>query len=191
MHAFAGFTATIAGSFRRKMPTSGDIDILITGKDTAAFHSVVETLKRDYIKDILALGDKKCMCVVRLPRHKVHRRLDILLTSPVEYPYALLYFTGSQGFNIGFRREALKKGYSLSEHGLCPVNAKEREHGLCPVNAKEREHGLCPVNAKEREQSVAANAAKPTDIVSEKDILDFIVIPFVDPENRNENIFQT
>jgi DNA polymerase/3'-5' exonuclease PolX len=46
------------------------------------------------------------------------RRLDILLTPPEAYGYALLYFTGSQRFNILVRQHALTKGYSLNEHCL-------------------------------------------------------------------------
>jgi DNA polymerase (family 10) len=52
------------------------------------------------------------------------RRLDILVTDEKEYPYALLYFTGSQQFNIAMRNHALAQGYSLNEHGLTPFIAK-------------------------------------------------------------------
>jgi DNA polymerase beta len=121
--AFAGsFTATLAGSFRRGHASSGDIDVLLrpvaTGAETA-FHDCITSMKtKGYITDILALGDKKCMAIVKLPRSRTYRRLDLLLTPEHEYPFALLYFTGSKEFNVHMRSHALAKGYTLNEHKL-------------------------------------------------------------------------
>lgn len=120
-----GFTVTIAGSFRRGAASSGDIDVLVTlpresvDVATSRFRSAIAEMQTSsYISDVLALGDNKCMAVSKLPRSRTHRRLDVLLTTPSEYPYALLYFTGSQEFNIAFRAHALDKGYSVNEHGI-------------------------------------------------------------------------
>lgn len=94
-------------------------------EEITEFHMVVGDLQRSkYITDILALGEKKCMAVVKLPRCRTYRRLDILLTPPSEYPFALLYFTGSQEFNIGMRSHALSRGYTLNEHGMKSLNPK-------------------------------------------------------------------
>ena len=46
------------------------------------------------------------------------RRLDLLMTPDEEYAYAILYFTGSDRFNVAFRQYALDKGYTLNEHKL-------------------------------------------------------------------------
>jgi len=62
----------------------------------------------------------------KLPRHRTVRRLDIVYVPPEEYAFALLYFTGSQEFNIRMRKIALDKGYSLSEHGLKIMKGKEK-----------------------------------------------------------------
>ena len=127
------FVATIVGSFRREKPDSGDIDVLLSYPETEAekpfskteaesiFKQIVdEMVKLNYITDILALGSKKCLAICRKENEKT-RRLDLLLTPPDEYPYAILYFTGSDKFNIQMRRKALELGYSLSEHGLIPM----------------------------------------------------------------------
>ena len=119
----APFEGTIVGSYRRGAANSGDIDVLIKipadytqkqQKDT--LETLVEKFKEDYITDVLALGDKKCMAFVKLADKA--RRLDLLITSEKEYPYALLYFTGSDDFNVEFRKYALTKGYTLNEHIL-------------------------------------------------------------------------
>jgi DNA polymerase (family 10) len=51
-----------------------------------------------------------------------NRRLDLLLTPYEEYAYAILYFTGSDKFNVAFRQYALTKGYTLNEHTLTPTS---------------------------------------------------------------------
>ena len=46
------------------------------------------------------------------------RRIDIMYTKPGEYPFAILYFTGSKDFNQMMRKEANDKGYSLNEYNI-------------------------------------------------------------------------
>lgn len=121
----------VVGSFRREAETSGDIDMLLAfppdvslAKQKKRFDEFIETLKTEgYIKDILAQGTKKCMAVVALPGKKV-RRLDLLLTPHDEYAYSILYFTGSDKFNVAFRKHALSKGYTLNEHRMKPTDDK-------------------------------------------------------------------
>lgn len=123
---------SVVGSYRRKVKDSGDIDILVSfnrksSKEERAelLTNVVKVLRKEkYIQDTLALGDKKCMCVVKLKRHRVNRRLDILITSIEEYPFALLYFTGSQALNILLRQVAIDHGLRLNEYSLTK-NKKE------------------------------------------------------------------
>lgn len=122
----------MAGSFRRGKPDSGDIDILITHKKHAnkdpveSFRQVVDELqKKRYLVDTFAYGDKKYNGVSKLPRRKACRRIDIMYTDPERYPFALLYFTGSQDFNIKMRNVALQHNLSLNEYGLKPIGGKK------------------------------------------------------------------
>jgi DNA polymerase/3'-5' exonuclease PolX len=73
-----------------------------------------------YIEEVLALGEHKCMAISRMFKGKA-RRLDLLMTPDEEYAYALLYFTGSDRFNVAFRQYALDKGYTLNEHALTAI----------------------------------------------------------------------
>jgi DNA polymerase/3'-5' exonuclease PolX len=123
---------SIVGSYRRKVKESGDIDMLVSfnrksSKEERAelLSKVIKVLRKEkYIQDTLALGDKKYMGVVKLKRHRVNRRLDILVTSIEEYPFALLYFTGSQALNIILRQVAIDHGLRLNEYTLTK-NKKE------------------------------------------------------------------
>lgn len=123
----ARFETAIVGSYRRGAEDSGDIDVLMTLPATVAeaevaalFHSVCDVFKQSgYVIDELAQGDKKFMGVCKLAgAGRLARRIDLLVTPQSEYAYAVLYFTGSDKFNIRMRQHALEKGYTLNEHGL-------------------------------------------------------------------------
>jgi DNA polymerase/3'-5' exonuclease PolX len=119
------FEMVVVGSYRRGLPTSGDFDVMITSRTlsdlvTAShFQQFIDLLAEEgYLRGEFARGEHKFMGVCRLPRHQTHRHVDLLLCKPEEYWYTILYFTGSDVFNVSMRRHALTKGYSLSEHGL-------------------------------------------------------------------------
>ena len=120
------FTIDIVGSYRRGAVSSGDIDVLIrvpTSMTQATaqkhFAAYIEKLQSIlYIDEILAQGPKKCMAISSIDKA---RRLDLLLTPADEYAYALLYFTGSDKFNVAFRSHALSRGYTLNEHTMTHV----------------------------------------------------------------------
>ena len=122
--------ATIVGSYRREAETSGDIDVLIKAPEDFNTQNLVHSMvKSGYIVDILALGSKKCMAFVKLKNGKV-RRMDLLISPEKEYPYALLYFTGSDSFNVAFRKYALTKGYTLNEHRLSKTDDESELKGI-------------------------------------------------------------
>lgn len=123
------FEMDIVGSFRRQAETSGDIDVLIRipqgmniGLATNVFKNYIEKLQiTGYINEILAIGDHKCMAICCIAPGKF-RRLDLLLTPYDEYAYAILYFTGSDKFNVAYRQYCLTKGYTLNEHTMTPTS---------------------------------------------------------------------
>lgn len=117
---------SLVGSYRRKEKYSSDIDLLVSvSTDTSEkdrqniLHNIVYILKKeDYIKEVLSLGSKKFMGIAKLPRYIYYRRIDILITDKREYPFALLYFTGSKQFNIEFRKNVKNYGVVLNEYGV-------------------------------------------------------------------------
>lgn len=116
-------TSRIVGSFRRGAESSGDIDMLVLGDDPCELERFVAELRQiGYLKEILAEGRKKVLGICQIPGG-IARRLDLLLTPVAEWGYALLYFTGSDVFNVSFRSWALERGYTLNEHGMKPVRS--------------------------------------------------------------------
>lgn len=88
---------------------------------------VVELLEQEgYIIDRLALGKKKFMGVARVGAKGVPRRLDVMVTPPEEYWFAILYFTGSAAFNVAMRGHALTLGMTLNEHGLARMEGGKK-----------------------------------------------------------------
>lgn len=127
----ASFTGVVVGSYRRGAANSGDVDMLVTypeamtDKAASDFFRgfVAELTRRGYVLDKLVSGPKKWMGYVRIGEG-TPRRLDLLLTPPAQFGYAILYFTGSDKFNIAFRKWCLAHGYTLNEHEMKPTGDK-------------------------------------------------------------------
>jgi len=122
---------TICGSYRRGLPTSSDIDILLTDMDimTAEDMIINPNVLQQFTKYLHECGflldditDKniktKYMGFGRLDSKYPIRRVDIRLIPMISYFPALLYFTGSYEFNQEMRTQAKKLGYKLNEYGL-------------------------------------------------------------------------
>jgi NAD-dependent DNA ligase len=117
----------IVGSYRRGAADSGDIDMIITSSDKNVFKAFVDVLiGQKIIVEVLARGPTKCLVITRLPDEPYARRVDFLYASPEEYPFAVLYFTGSKNFNTVMRARALELGYTLNEHEMSKMEPKTK-----------------------------------------------------------------
>ena len=54
------------------------------------------------------------------------RRIDIMYTKPEEYPFAVLYFTGSGDFNQRMRNELVERGYTMNEYSVKYIDSKKK-----------------------------------------------------------------
>ena len=117
----------IVGSYRRGLSNSGDIDIIITSKEPDTFKKFIDALlERNIILEVLSRGKTKCLVVAKLPHGQYARRVDFLYTSPDEFAFSILYFTGSKGFNTAMRERALNMGYTLNEHGFSKMEKRKK-----------------------------------------------------------------
>jgi len=118
---------TIAGSYRRKCKDSGDIDLLLKASNKRIYDTFIDTLdKEGYLTCQLARGSKKYMGMGKIDVSPCHRRIDIMYTKPEEYPFAILYFTGSGDFNVRMREDALKQGYTMNEYSIKHTDSKQK-----------------------------------------------------------------
>ena len=117
----------IVGSYRRGAQHSGDIDVIITSSSPQVFINFVDNLlKEKIILNVLSRGPTKCLVVAKIPSSDAARRVDFLYTNPEEFPFAILYFTGSKIFNTVMRHIAVEKGYTMNEHGINKMEGKKK-----------------------------------------------------------------
>lgn len=148
---------TIVGSYRRGAKDSGDIDVIITSikKDTTIFKDFLDAMGENILKEYLSRGNKKSLTIGKINK-KPARRLDFMFTSLEEWPFAILYFTGSKLFNTLMRARANNMNLTMNEHGLYHFKNKKKGD---KINVKFK---------------------------TEKDIFDYLGIQYVEPEKRNE-----
>jgi DNA polymerase (family 10) len=101
----------IAGSYRRRKETVGDLDILITASRGS---SLMERFTEyDEVEEIVSKG--KTRATVRL---RSGLSVDLRVVPQVSYGAALVYFTGSKAHTIAVRTIGVKKGYKINEYGV-------------------------------------------------------------------------
>ncbi len=105
----------IVGSFRRRRPTVGDIDVLGTAGDSRA--AIDRFCSHDDVAEVIARGDTKASVLV-----SNNLQIDLRLVDEREYGAALVYFTGSKDHNITLRNLAIEFGMKLNEYGLFDVS---------------------------------------------------------------------
>ena len=118
----------IVGSYRRGAQSSGDIDVIITSENPKVFVNFIdELIKQKIILEILSRGPTKCLVIAKIPSSDSARRVDFLYTSLNEFPFAILYFTGSKIFNTVMRNQALKMGLTMNEHALYTLHEGKKK----------------------------------------------------------------
>ena len=101
----------VAGSFRRRKETIGDLDIVVTSQKPAA---VIERFgKFGDVTHVAAQGDTRA--TVRLSGGL---QVDLRVVEPACFGAAMQYFTGSQAHNIELRKIAQAKDLKLNEYGV-------------------------------------------------------------------------
>ena len=113
--------AEIAGSYRRGKETVHDLDFLVATPDPSALTEFFAKL--DGIQEVLAQGGTKAS--IRLENGL---QCDLRAISNAEWPFALMYFTGSKDHNVELRSRALKRDLTLNEYHLAPIEGSGREN---------------------------------------------------------------
>ncbi len=103
--------AEVAGSFRRRRETIGDLDLLVASSDPdTASQRFVEMPP---VERVVSHGATKSTVFL-----KGHLQVDCRVVPPEAYGAALQYFTGSKDHNVKLRTIGVKLGYKLNEYGL-------------------------------------------------------------------------
>ncbi len=110
--AIPGVTeVTIAGSYRRRRATVGDIDLLVASDNGEA---VMERLvEDDDVERVVSHGATRSTVILG-----DGLQVDARAVAPDSFGAALLYFTGSKRHNVALRQRAVDRGWKLNEYGL-------------------------------------------------------------------------
>lgn len=107
----------IAGSFRRKKESVGDLDILVIAKDYpkvsdyfVKFHKVKEIYSKGLTRSTVFLENDL--------------QVDLRAVAKESYGAALHYFTGSKAHNIEIRKLAVQMGLKINEYGVYKGNER-------------------------------------------------------------------
>ncbi len=102
---------SLAGSLRRHMEIVRNIDLIASARNE---RSVMEYFSRlPQVKRVIALEENNSRVLLKSEIYA-----DLRLVSDVEFPFALLHFTGSREHNTALRARAEVKGMKINEHGL-------------------------------------------------------------------------
>ena len=130
----------IVGSYRRGAQSSGDIDVIITSDSAKVFTNFIDSLiKKKVILEVLSRGPSKCLVMAKIPSSDSVRRVDFLYTSLEEFPFAILYFTGSKIFNTVMSHIALEKGFTMNEHGINKMEGKKKGEKVNHIFREEKD----------------------------------------------------
>ena len=153
----------VAGSYRRRRDTVGDLDVLVTAKNGAAVGN--RLVEYENVAQVAAHGPTRTTVMLRSGL-----QVDVRAVPEESYGAALLYFTGSKAHNIALRGLANQHGWKLNEYGL--FSGKRRIAGATEEDVYEK-LGLAfiaPELREDRGEVAASEAGKLPRLVKLADI---------------------
>lgn len=109
---------TVAGSYRRKKETVGDLDILAICEDGAKVMD--RFVNYEDVEKVISHGDTRSSVVMRSGI-----QIDLRVLPEESYGSALHYFTGSKEHNIAVRSIAVKRDLKINEYGVFKGNQRK------------------------------------------------------------------
>jgi DNA polymerase (family 10) len=155
--------AVVAGSYRRRRDTVGDLDVLVTAKNGGAVGS--RLVEYENVAQVVAHGPTRTTVMLRSGL-----QVDVRAVPEESYGAALLYFTGSKAHNIALRGLANQHGWKLNEYGL--FSGKRRIAGATEEDVYQK-LGLAyivPELREDRGEIAASQAGKLPRLVKLSDV---------------------
>ena len=101
----------VAGSFRRRKETVGDLDIIVAARPGPP---VIDWFTRfPEIEKVVSAGTTRATATLRSGL-----QIDVRVVPQESYGAALVYFTGSKAHNIALRRLARSRDLKINEYGV-------------------------------------------------------------------------
>lgn len=154
---------TVAGSYRRRKETVGDLDILVTCKK----NSNVMDRFADYedVEKVVSKGSTRSTVILNSGL-----QVDVRVIPQVGYGAGLHYFTGSKAHNIAVRKKGVDRNLKINEYGV--FKGKKRVAGKTEEEVYEKV-GLSYIEPELREARGEIGAAEKDSLpklIQQKDI---------------------
>jgi len=101
----------IAGSYRRRRETVGDLDIVVSCSDGAA--AMDRLAEQEDVAHVASRGETRSTVILGSGL-----QVDVRAVTAESFGAALLYFTGSKEHNVELRQRAIDRHWKLNEYGL-------------------------------------------------------------------------
>jgi len=161
----------VAGSYRRRKETVGDIDMLVQAAEKDAGALMQRFTGWGQVTDVVGAGDTRGTVIL-----KSGLQVDLRILPKASYGAALVYFTGSKEHNIALRKRALERGLSVSEYGVFELADEEAE-------AKDIERDE-EAEAEARTSRTGRGLGKRVAGKTEEDVYESLGLPWIPPELR-------
>jgi len=119
----------VAGSYRRRMETVGDIDILAVCSRPKPVMERFQSYPE--VERVLGAGNTRGTVVLRSGL-----QVDLRIVPEISYGAALSYFTGSKTHNIAVRTLGVERGLRINEYGIFRVPKGKKAEGLGPEEGR-------------------------------------------------------
>jgi DNA polymerase (family X) len=113
----------VAGSYRRRQETVGDIDILATGENSQPVMQHFQSYQ--YIERVEMAGTTRGTVVLRSGL-----KVDLRIVPRRSYGAALHYFIGSKAHNVAVRKLGVERGLRINEYGVFRIPTGKKAEGL-------------------------------------------------------------
>ncbi len=110
----------VAGSYRRRKETVGDIDLLAVATEPEPVMTAFTSYPA--VERVEMSGPTRGSVMLRSGLE-----VDLRIVTPENYGAALVYFTGSKEHNVKLRIRAVEQGLKVSEYGVYRVTPEERD----------------------------------------------------------------
>jgi DNA polymerase (family 10) len=101
----------VAGSYRRRRETVGDLDVLVSCKKGSRVMDAFANY--DEVDQVVSHGSTRSTVLLRSGM-----QVDLRVVPQVSYGAALQYFTGSKAHNIAVRKLAVRRKLKINEYGV-------------------------------------------------------------------------
>lgn len=153
----------VAGSYRRRKETVGDLDILVASANSKP---VMERFTRHpEVAKVVSQGKTRATVFL-----KSGLQVDLRVVKLASFGAALHYFTGSKAHNVAIRRMAVEKNLKVNEYGV--YRGRKRIAGKTETEVFEQvELPWIPPELRENQGEIeAAREGRLPVLVEEKDI---------------------